>query len=46
MSSDRADMAGSFLYQELPWNPTRKCATEQDHITPLFYGSFHLFNAI
>lgn len=46
MSPDRADMAGCFLCQELPWNPTRKCATEQDHITPLFYGSFHLFNAI
>lgn len=26
--------------------PSRKCATEQGHITPLFYGSFHLFNAI
>lgn len=39
-------MAACFLCQELPRNPTRKCATEQDHITPLFYGSFHLFNAI
>lgn len=46
MISDRADMAGCFLCQELLWNPTRKCATEKDHITPLFYGSFHLFNAI
>lgn len=46
MISDRADMVGCFLCQELLWNPTRKCATEKDHITPLFYGSFHLFNAI
>lgn len=39
-------MASCFLCQELLCRPSRKCAAEQDRITPLFYGSFHLFNAI